>query len=376
MSLGALIGLALGTAAMTVVLSAFAGLEDLVLSQFEDANATLKISPTSGPYLELAPEDLEFFESLQANDAQTSYMPVYQKRVLLTYGENQHIAYLLGVPAAYSQRHRLSEHMLTMANPGMDYGRATLALGAGVAYHLGLSSTNPPPIVSVYLPKISGETNVLNIQKAIEGENAFGTSIHAVQPDYDQKYVLCPEEWFKEFTGISKPSFVEVHTGDEDQLRTALSKYFGDRVTVADRLEQEATLFKVMRSERIVVIGILTFIVLLASFGVVSALLIIALEKKEDVNTLRSMGATETDLRSIFFKNGLLIVLTGWGSGLIFGGILIALQQFVGIVPLGTGYVQEYYPVVLEWQHVALTSGIVLTIGTALSAWATRKVLT
>ena len=216
----------------------------------------------------------------------------------------------------------------------------------------------------------------MNIQNAIEGENAFGTSIHAVQPDYDQKYVLCPEEWFKEFTGISKPSFVEVHTGDEDQLRTALSKYFGDRVTVADRLEQEATLFKVMRSERIVVIGILTFIVLLASFGVVSALLIIALEKKEDVNTLRSMGATETDLRGIFFKNGLLIVLTGWGSGLIFGGILIALQQFVGIVPLGTGYVQEYYPVVLEWQHVALTSAIVLTIGTALSAWATRKVLT
>ena len=90
-----------------------------------------------------------------------------------------------------------------------------------------------------------------------------------------------------------------------------------------------------MRSERIVVVCILSFIVLLASFGVVSALLIIALEKKSDVRTLWSMGGSDKDLRKIFFKNGILIVSTGWLSGLFLGIAIIALQKWIGIVPLG-----------------------------------------
>ena len=90
---------------------------------------------------------------------------------------------------------------------------------------------------------------------------------------------------------------------------------------------------------------------------------------------LMDMGASEADLRSIFFKNGLLIVATGWLSGLVVGLGIIALQHYVGIVPLGTGYVQEYYPVSLKWEHIALTSAIVLGIGSSLSAWATRRVI-
>jgi lipoprotein-releasing system permease protein len=375
MSLAALIGLALGTAAMTVVLSAFAGLEDLILTQFEDANATLKIESATGPYIELNAEDSLFLSSLEASYEQTSTMAIYEKRVLLTYGENQHIAYLLGVPEEYAERHHLSQHLLTMADPAMDFGTYTLTLGAGIAYHLGISSTNPPPIVSVYLPKITSKTSVLNLSDAIEGQNAFATAIHSVQPDFDQKYALAPQGWFKDFTGAKAPSFVEIHTAEERRLRKVLEDHFGDRMTIANRLEQESTLFKVMRSERIVVVFILTFIVLLASFGVVSALIIIALEKKSDVHTLWAMGASEADLRRIFFKNGLLIVATGWLCGLALGASVIALQHFVGIVPLGTGYVQEYYPVSLKWEHIALTSAIVLGIGSSLSAWATRRVI-
>lgn len=360
---------------MTVVLSAFAGLEDLILTQFEDANATLKIESATGPYVELTSEDSLFLSGLEANYEETSTMAIYEKRVLLTYGENQQIAYLLGVPKDYAERHHLPEHLLTMADPAMDYGTYTLTLGAGVAYHLGLSSTNPPPIVSVYLPKITSKTNVLNLSDAIEGQNAFATAIHSVQPDYDQKYALAPQGWFKDFTGAKAPSFVEIHTAQERRVRRAIEGHFGDRMTIANRLEQEATLFKVMRSERMVVVFILAFIVLLASFGVVSALIIIALEKKDDVHTLWAMGASESDLRSIFFKNGLLIVATGWLSGLVVGLGIIALQHYVGIVPLGTGYVQEYYPVSLKWEHIALTSTIVLGIGSSLSAWATRRVI-
>ena len=375
MSFAALIGLALGTAAMTVVLSAFSGLEDLIAGQFEDTNATLKIEPAIGPSIDISADDSIFLDNLTTDFEATSVMHIFEKRVLLTYGENQYISYLLGVPPEYSVLHNLSEHLITMADPSVDYGKYTLSMGAGVAYHLGLSSTNPAPIVSVYLPKINANTNALNLSKAVNGQDAFTTGIHSIQADYDQKFAIAPEGWFKEFTGMKAPSFLEIHTTDETAVRKLLEQYFEDTVIVYNRLEQEATLFKVMQSERIVVVCILSFIVLLASFGVVSALLIIALEKKSDIRTLWSMGGSDKDLRKIFFKNGILIVSTGWLSGLLLGTAIIALQKWIGIVPLGSGYVQEYYPVSLKWQHLVLTSLIVLGIGSSLSAWATRKVI-
>ena len=236
MSLTAVVGLSLGTAAMTVVLSAFAGLENLILEQFEDANPTLKVSPSRGQFLELTPQDSLELAQLTATYPETQILPIFQKRVLLTYGENQHIAQLLGVPPSYEEAHRLPEHLITQADPGLDFGGYTLSLGAGVAYHLGIASTNPPPIVSVYLPKITEQTNVLNIAEAIDGVNVFATAVHSLQPDFDQKYIIAPEAWMKEFTGQSQPSFLEIHTPEESQMRDELSELFGSEVKIANAI--------------------------------------------------------------------------------------------------------------------------------------------
>ena len=374
MSLTALVGLALGTAAMTVVLSAFAGLEDLVADQFEDANPPLKISPANGSNLVLSAEDSAYLNTEAARYPASIFEPVYEQRVLLAQGENQHITYILGVSDEYVREHRLNEHLLTQADPSLDLGENTLALGAGVAYHLGVSNANPPPIITVYLPKIDATTTALNLSDAVRAKSVFVTSIHTVQPDYDVNKAIAPKSWVQTFTGTKHPSYLEVYD-DDNALRKSIEAYFGDRAIIADRLEQEATLFKVMRSERLVVLAILAFVVVLASFGIVSALTIIALEKKSDIYTLWSMGTSNAQLRSIFFKNGLLIVLAGWAVGLTLGTTIILIQKYVGVVSLGSGYIQEYYPVVLSWQHYLLTTSIVLSIGTAISMWSTGKVI-
>jgi len=374
MSLTALAGLALGTAAMTVVLSAFAGLEDLVADQFEDANPPLKISPANGPNLVLSAEDSAYLNTEAARYPASIFEPVYEQRVLLAQGENQHITYILGVSDEYVREHRLNEHLLTQADPSLDLGENTLALGAGVAYHLGVSNANPPPIITVYLPKIDATTTALNLSDAVRAKNVFVTSIHTVQPDYDVNKAIAPRSWVQAFTGAKHPSYLEVYD-DDNALRKSIEAYFGDRAIIADRLEQEATLFKVMRSERLVVLAILAFVVVLASFGIVSALTIIALEKKNDIYTLWSMGTSNAQLRAIFFKNGLLIVLAGWAVGLGIGTSIILIQKYIGVVSLGSGYIQEYYPVVLSWQHYLLTTTIVLSIGTVISLWSTGKVI-
>ena len=374
MSLTALAGLALGTAAMTVVLSAFAGLEDLVADQFEDANPPLKISPANGSNLVLSAEDSAYLNTEAARYPASIFEPVYEQRVLLAQGENQHITYILGVSDEYVREHRLNEHLLTQADPSLDLGENTLALGAGVAYHLGVSNANPPPIITVYLPKIDATTTALNLSDAVRAKNVFVTSIHTVQPDYDVNKAIAPKSWVQTFTGAKHPSYLEVYD-DDNALRKSIEAYFGDRAIIADRLEQEATLFKVMRSERLVVLAILAFVVVLASFGIVSALTIIALEKKNDIYTLWSMGTSNAQLRAIFFKNGLLIVLAGWAVGLGIGTSIILIQKYIGVVSLGSGYIQEYYPVVLSWQHYLLTTTIVLSIGTSISLWSTGKVI-
>ena len=374
MSLTALAGLALGTAAMTVVLSAFAGLEDLVADQFEDANPPLKISPANGSNLVLSAEDSAYLNTEAARYPASIFEPVYEQRVLLAQGENQHITYILGVSDEYVREHRLNEHLLTQADPSLDLGENTLALGAGVAYHLGVSNANPPPIITVYLPKIDATTTALNLSDAVRAKNVFVTSIHTVQPDYDVNKAIAPRSWVQTFTGAKHPSYLEVYA-DDNALRKSIEAYFGDRAIIADRLEQEATLFKVMRSERLVVLAILAFVVVLASFGIVSALTIIALEKKNDIYTLWSMGTSNAQLRAIFFKNGLLIVLAGWAVGLGIGTSIILIKKYIGVVSLGSGYIQEYYPVVLSWQHYLLTTTIVLSIGTSISLWSTGKVI-
>ena len=374
MSLTALIGLSLGTAAMAVVLSAFAGLEDLVASQYEHANPALKIIPATGQYLELTAEDSAFISNEAAHYPTSVFEPVFEQRVLLAQGDHQHIAYLLGTSMEYEREHHLDQHLLTQADPALDLGGNTLRLGAGVAYHLGISNTNPPPIITVYLPKINASTNALNLSDAVQAKNVFVTGIHTVQPDYDANKVIAPRGWVQEFTGAIHPSYLEVYAEDK-ALRTSIENHFGDRVVVADRLEQEATLFKVMRSERLVVIAILAFVVFLASFGVVSALTIIALEKDNDIRTLWSMGASNAQLRQLFFTNGMYIVGAGWALGMTLAILLIVLQQQVGLITLGSGYVQEFYPVTLKLSHVVLTTLIVLGIGTLMSAWSTKNVV-
>ena len=144
----------------------------------------------------------------------------------------------------------------------------------------------------------------------------------------------------------------------------------------SDRLEQEVTLFKVMRSERLVVIAILAFVVFLASFGVVSALTIIALEKNNDIRTLWSMGASNAQLRQIFFTNGMYIVVTGWALGMTIGIILIVLQQQVGLITLGSGWpCTGILSSNAKNSHLVLTTLIVLGIGTLMSAWSTKYVV-
>ena len=372
MSLTALIGLSLGTAAMTLVLSAFAGLEDLVGSQFEHSNPALKISPASGQFLELTAEDSTFIANEAAHYPASVFEPIYEQRVLLVRENYQVIADLLGTSDEYIREHHIEDYVLTLAEPKILRDSSAIRLGYGISKELGISNANPPPIITVYLPKINSATNALNLNEAVEAKNALVVSIHTLQPDYDRK-VIAHSDWVKEFTGAKHPSYLEVYS-DDDDLRKSIEDHFSDRVVVADRLEQEITTYKLLRSERLVVIAILAFVVLLASFGVVSALTIIALEKDNDIRTLWSMGASNGQLRRLFFTNGMYIVGAGWALGMVIALILIFLQQQFKLISWGPE-VDQFYPVKIEPSNVLLTTAIVLSIGIIMSAWSTRNVV-
>lgn len=373
MSLTALIGLSLGTAAMTLVLSAFAGLEDLVGRQFEHSNPALKISPASGQFLELTAEDSTFIANESAHYPASVFEPVYEQRVLLVRENYQVIADLLGTSDEYIREHHIEEHLTTLADADfIRDSQSPIRLGSAVSNELGISNANPPPSITVYLPKINSATNALNLKKSVESKVAWVISVHRLQPDYDRK-VIAPSHWVKEFTGAKHPSYLEVYSDNED-LRKSIEDHFSDRVVVADRLEQELTIYKLLRSERLVVIAILAFVVFLASFGVVSALTIIALEKDNDIRTLWSMGASNGQLRRLFFTNGMYIVGAGWALGMIIALILIFLQKQFKLIKFGQGETQ-IYPVIIEASNFLLTTAIVLGIGIIMSAWSTRNVV-
>lgn len=374
MNLTALVGLALGTAAMIVVLAAFQGLESLIGDQFQNVNATLKVEPVNGKHLVLDDTDSNLIANLIPQDPEAATHLVVEQRVLAHYGEQQHIVWLKGVTQHYRQTHNVEENLVTQY-PIDAWRGPLLSIGGGVGYHLGISHTNPPQTVNLYLPEVSQETNVLNIGDNLRHERALAVEIFELQADFDANNILAPYDFVAEFIGNATPSYLEIQTTQPKLWRNALEGPWKDKYTIRNRIEQEATLFKVMQSEHTVVILLLSFVIFLSTFGVASAQIMIALEKKQDTKTLWSMGATTHQLRSIFALNGLLTVLVSWITGIGLGLLLVYIQQEVGLLRLGSGYIENFYPVEWQWNHVWLVSGVVLGIGTVMSVWSARNVV-
>lgn len=377
-------GVAVGTAALIIVMSVFNGFEDLLTRLNNSFDPDIKVIPVSGKTFV---PDANFESVLQECDFVSSVSYTLEENALLQYNGKQVIATVKGVDDNFFEVTGL-DTMVVRGESLLHNGKSSCAImGGGVAYSLGVICDYLEPLVAS-VPSRTAEIKG-NFSDAasdiLNSVSMYVSGIFAIQQEYDARYVLMPIDDVRrllEFDDEVGAAEIKLRQGKlyEDAV-AQLSLKLGDSFKILDRNMQHEYAYKIMQSEKWAIFMILIFILLIASFNIIASITMLIIDKRHDISILRSMGADDSAIRRIFFIEGLGISLVGAIVGLFVGGIVCWLQMTYGFVKLGGGggsFIVDAYPVAIHVVDVMWTFVAVMIIG-LFAAWipvrfVTRKI--
>ncbi|MDZ7739100.1 MAG: FtsX-like permease family protein [Bacteroidales bacterium] len=361
-------GVTIGTMVLIIVLSVFNGLEDMVYSLFSTFDPDLEIRAVRGKVFTPGAQHLDQLRSTEGIEA---YSLVLEENSLLRYDDKQYIATVKGVDDNYRSITGLDSVMwdgefLLKA----ESGRPHAVVGLGVANNLGIGLSFITPLI-IYVPEREGR--ISNPADAFVRKYLFPSGIFSVEQEYDSQYIYVPIEVMRELLmydeEISALEIKFTEGADEDRVQSKVQQIFGPEYRVRNKFQQQEIFYKVMKSERLAIFFILTFILIIASFNVIGSLTMLIIEKQRDISILRNMGAGKKLIKRIFIFEGWMISLIGVAAGLTLGFIICWLQQHYGLVRLqGETLIMDAYPVSMKISDFMAVLGTVLAIG-YIAAW-------
>lgn len=369
-----LLGYIVGTAALIIVLSVFNGFEMLFTSMYSNFDSDLRITSAKGKTI-----NETTFKWIELKNAEGifAFSKVVEENVLLRYNNQQTIATLKGVDANYMDVTGF-DSTIVAGYADVRHDSNFAIVGQGIAYRLSVNPDDLFKALSIYVPKRS-------VQSFMRPDEAFNKvlivpgGVFSVQEEVDDKYVICPLHFATELLERNNEiSAIEIKLKPGyrmDEVKDQLQQALGEQYSVKNRFEQHESFFKVMRSEKMISYIILLFILLIAASNTISSLYILVIEKKRDLNILKSMGITERQASSIFVWQGLIIAFTGGMLGIGFGLLLCWLQQQYGFVSLqsAANVLFSAYPVKVIWSDVALVFFTVMILGLLTTIYPARK---
>jgi len=368
-----LLGVAIGTAALILVLSVFNGFEDLVLKMYNSFDPHLQITVTEGKAFN--PENIS---AVLVNPEFESSAYILEEKVLLKYQEKEFIATVKGVSETYQELTSF-DSLLVVGEYINSYENNNVAVvGSGVAYHLSIGLGTMFEQLQVFVPNRNSKT-LLNPQTAFKQGSVLPVGIFSIQAELDQEYIITPLAFIQQLADRdNRISAVEIKLKHENRMlaiQEQLATALGDDFIVKNRFEQQEFLYKILNTEKLAVFLILAFIMIIATFNIIGALSILMLEKQKDIATFRSLGCTVQDIQSVFFRKSILTILLGIGVGLFIGLGLAFLQQTFGFIGMGSGsFIINTYPIAIVFADIILVSLTVFAIG-LLASWYPAKVL-
>ncbi len=362
------LAMAVGTAALVVVLSIFNGFEGLVKTLYSSFYPDIRITAKQQKIMLLDDATVKKIKLLQNVKGLSM---VVEENVHLQNGDYRTNAVIKGVDDAYVQTSGVKE-MITSGQFELGSNETpALVLGVGIEGALNLRSDRSVTPVTAYLPK-RGVTST-NPLDAISTVNLQPTGAFSIQQDFDNKYVLTNLDILKEMLGL-KPneySAAELKLKDittEKETIAAIQKILGNNYLVENRYQQNRSLFGVMQMEKWAIYGILSLILIIASFNMIGALTMLVLEKEQDIQILQAMGAGKSFIQRIFLTEGVLLALIGSVIGIVLALIFSYLQVTFKLIPLQGSFVIDYYPVEISITDILLIVLTVFVIG-LLASW-------
>ena len=356
------LGVAVGTLALVVVLSVFNGFESLIKEMYNPINADLVITPVYSKDFTVSSIDID---SLNKLAAWSSIKEVYEEKVLLRYDDREQIAKIRGVKQTPSEDSLAIEKYIFKGESFRPDSYWAI-IGQSLAYNLSVSPGQFSKPLRVFIPNIDAKVNSISESAFIE-TSMYVSGIFSVQPNYDASYVITTLNEVQDF--LSRPgrvSQIELNTFESNLklVQEKLQVFLGSEFQVKNRYQQNEFLYKVLQTEKWAIFFILSFILFIATFNIVASVIMIVLEKRNDILSLRSLGATDLTLSKIFFYEGILIALVGSVLGLFFGVSLCLLQEKFGLISLGAegNFIVNAYPVEVQSLDLFLIMITVMTI--------------
>ena len=360
------LGVAVGTLALVLVLSVFNGFESLIKSMYQEVNSDFEVHSTTAKNFVFSADQ---FESVKSLSTWSSIEQVYEEKVLLQVDEKQHIALLKGVSVWPKEASLSLEKHIFKGQSFREYPDGYWAIiGQSLAYTLSVSAESVQEVLKVFVPNQNASASSFS-EQAFKEEQFLVSGIFSVQSEYDASYVLTNLETVQTF--LEKPkqltsvAFYVNESVDLEKVQKQLASFFGSDYKVRNRFQQQEFLYKVLQTEKWAIFFILSFILLIATFTIVASVVMIVLEKRKDIFSLWAMGTPVKTIQKIFFYEGLLITVFGGVLGLFFGVSLSLLQHHYGFIQLGEqgSFIVNAYPVEVHFQDVLLILATVVSIG-------------
>ena len=370
-------GIAVGCAALVVILSIYNGFDSIVRDLNDSHTADVMISPVTGKVFTLD----DRFAFLHDDPRVAAACGVLEESVFVQYGERNKVVTAKGVDSLYERVTGLRDYMVE-GEFSLAFGDLNqVVLGRTVALELGARPAFLQPILA-WFPSRTQQVDLLNPLGSLHQVRLHPAGIVSLEQNFDQKYLIMPLDALRELLEYDdevsaveiylKPDALNRHGLAPRSFLSQVQDKLGPDFRVRDRQQQNTTLYKLLKYEKIAIYLILLFVMLIVSFNIYGSLSMLIIEKRDDIATLRAMGADDALVGQIFTREGWLISLLGIFSGVAIGLLICWAQQRFGLVKMPGNFVVDAYPVVVQAADILLIIAGVALIGWLISLL-TRK---
>jgi len=364
-----IVGVSVGTMALVVVLSVMNGFDEFIKSLFSTFDSDLKITVVEGKSFY---PDTEAFDSIRNMPEVAYFSEIVEENALLRYDDRQITGTIKGVEDDYNKVTGIDTMLVKGEFLLEDEGINFCVIGSELASSLGVGLRFITPL-HVYVPK-KGRAMKMTLEANFNHNHLFPAGIFSIQQELDSKYVIVPIQFARDLFELkNKVSAIEIKLADNtsvDDVQKKMQELLGDGFNVKNRYQQHDYLYKIIQSEKWATYLILIFILLIASFNIIGSLTMLILDKKNDIATLRSLGADRSLIRRIFLIEGWSISIIGAVIGTVIGVLLCVAQKSFGLLKLqgGESFLISAYPVEVVPLDILAILGSVLLIG-FIAAW-------
>lgn len=362
--------IAFATCCQVLVLSVFNGFEGLVKSLYSSFYTDLKVVPARGKTFTLSAEQIT---SLKQQSYIDNFSMVAEEKALLKNYDAQTVIYLKGVDDNYSK----VSGVASKTNKGKYFTGTTedpyIITGSGIqnAAAINVDPALPSGELTIILPKRTFSTEPL---ESISEGSVKASGVFTIQQEFDNKYAITNIGFAKQQMGFGADEYsaIEIKLGEKESSadsKIKIEKLLGDRYKVQSRYQQNMSLYNTMKLEKWAIYVVLTLILIIAAFNMVSALTMLVLEKRKDISVLQSMGANRADILKIFLSEGVLLGSIGAVAGIAMATIISILQIKFKLIKIeGGSFLIDYFPVKLIATDFLLVSATAITIA-FIAAW-------